>query len=122
MIWQQTLKRGTLVSAGKNRLKLCGDATWEGISRSIARQWCGQPRQVFAPPRLLFGLPLDAGVDASKNPPFWTDATKIREEPNIFIRPTAFVPTLCPPDDAKREVRSPMGVRLYAVPALIHVD
>jgi len=24
---------------------------------------------------------LDAGVDASKNPPFWTDATKIREEP-----------------------------------------
>ena len=34
-----------------------------------------------APPRLLFGLPLDAGVDASKNPPFWTDATKIREEP-----------------------------------------
>jgi len=36
-----------------------------------------------APPRLLFGLPLDAGVDASKNPPFWTDATKIREEPWI---------------------------------------
>jgi len=35
-----------------------------------------------APPRLLFGLPLDAGVDASKNPPFWTDATKIREEPD----------------------------------------
>jgi len=35
-----------------------------------------------APPRLLFGLPLDAGVDASKNPPFWTDATKIREEPS----------------------------------------
>jgi len=34
-----------------------------------------------APPRLLFGLPLDAGVDASKNPPCWTDATKIREEP-----------------------------------------
>ena len=34
-----------------------------------------------APPRLLFGLSLDAGVDASKNPPFWTDATKIREEP-----------------------------------------
>jgi len=33
-----------------------------------------------APPRLLFGLPLDAGVDASKNPPCWTDATKIREE------------------------------------------
>jgi len=25
---------------------------------------------------------LDAGVDASKNPPFWTDATKIREEPS----------------------------------------
>jgi len=38
MIWQQTVKRGTLVSAGKNRLKLCGDATWEGIFRSIARQ------------------------------------------------------------------------------------
>ena len=37
-----------------------------------------------APPRLLFGLPLDAGVDASKNPPFWTDATKIREEPVLF--------------------------------------
>ena len=36
-----------------------------------------------APPRLLFGLPLDAGVDASKNPPFWTDATKIREEPGL---------------------------------------
>jgi len=34
-----------------------------------------------APPRLLFGLPLDAGVDASKTPPFWTDATKIQEEP-----------------------------------------
>ena len=48
MIWQQTLKRGTLVSAGKNRLRLCGDATWEGISRSIARQWYGQPRRVFA--------------------------------------------------------------------------
>jgi len=27
---------------------------------------------------------LDAGVDASKNPPFWTDATKIREEPFIL--------------------------------------
>jgi len=37
-----------------------------------------------APPRLLFGLPLDAGVDASKNPPFWTDATKIREEPSFY--------------------------------------
>jgi len=37
-----------------------------------------------APPRLLFGLPLDAGVDASKNSPFWTDATKIREEPWQF--------------------------------------
>ena len=36
-----------------------------------------------APPRLRFGLPLDAGVDASKNPPFWTDATKIREEPSM---------------------------------------
>jgi len=29
---------------------------------------------------------LDAGVDASKNPPFWTDATKIREEPNRKTR------------------------------------
>jgi len=38
-----------------------------------------------APPRLLFGLPLDAGVDASKNPPFWTDATKIREEPGFLF-------------------------------------
>jgi len=32
--------------AGKNGLRLCGDATWEGISRSISRQWCGQPRRV----------------------------------------------------------------------------
>jgi len=32
--------------AGKNGLGLCGDATWEGISRSIACQWCGQPRRV----------------------------------------------------------------------------
>ena len=27
--------------AGKNGLRQCGDATWEGIFRSIARQWCG---------------------------------------------------------------------------------
>jgi len=40
-----------------------------------------------APPRLLFGLPLDAGVDASKNPPCWTDATKIREEPYFATKP-----------------------------------
>ena len=32
--------------AGKNGLRLCGDATWEGISRSIARQRCGQSRRV----------------------------------------------------------------------------
>jgi len=36
-------------------------------------------------PKLPFKRPLDAGVDASKNPPFWTDATKIREEPNLMI-------------------------------------
>ena len=28
---------------------------------------------------------MDAGVDASKNPPFWTDATKIREESFIML-------------------------------------
>jgi len=32
---------------------------------------------------------LDAGVDASKNPPFWTDATKIREEPLQQAGPAA---------------------------------
>ena len=26
---------------------LCGDAIREGISRSIARQWCGQPRRTL---------------------------------------------------------------------------
>jgi len=88
MIWPQTLKRGTLVRAGKNRLKLCGDATWEGIFRSIAHQWCGQSRRTLLRRDCFLDshwtpieLPLDAGVDASKNPPFWTDATKIREEP-----------------------------------------
>ncbi len=66
-------------SAGNNGLKLCGNATWEGIIRSIARQWCGQPSVCLGLP----GVPicsLDAGAHASKNPASWTTATKFREE------------------------------------------
>ena len=62
-------------------------------SAPIARQWCGQSRRTLLRRDWFLdshwtpiGLPLDAGVDASKNPPFWTDATKIREEPRIVLR------------------------------------
>ncbi len=50
--------------AGKNGLRLCGDATglcgdatWEGISRSIARKWCRQARRV-ATCRACFSKPM----------------------------------------------------------------
>src|SRR6056297_2550394 len=49
MIWQLAFRQGVLRSAGKDGLKLCGDATWEGILRSIARQRCGRFRRRFFP-------------------------------------------------------------------------
>jgi len=66
-----------------------------------------------APPRLLFGLPLDAGVDASKPPPCWTDATKIREEPEKMksILKTLFAAltfvTNLPAQDFLPEIKAP---------------
>ena len=51
--------------AGKNGPKHCGDATWEGISRSIARQGCGQPSAGFNSSRVPFS-PIGRRRNASK--------------------------------------------------------